>query len=412
MKHYTYCGDNADIMPTLTPGFDLAFFDPPYNTKRGSERHSYRNSFTADEWVTHTKLRLEMAWNLLVEDAVMIITVDERSLGNMLALVAEVTNTPPQIVSVRTLRSGTHRPGFRRTGEFFLFVLKGNMRPTPQPLGEEWGLTGKTATGLDSTAGDVRWNPMFRSGADNGPESSPGCVYPVWMRNGRIVAVDGPQPPVAEAIWPTTGKGRPGRWRLRPEKARALFERGLMKLGKTSKRGRTPVYYLPSGQVAAYESGHIVSDGLDEQGAQKLRLAGGRSVIPGTIWDVWTHDYGIFGSQLLRKLVPETEFTHPKSLFCVADAMRFFNVQRVLDVYAGSGTTAHAVMALNHADGGNRESFSIALDEGGEYHRTLVPRLKAATTVPLKYKGILDGYEGALTGQQVVDTTEAHDLLI
>ena len=58
---------------------------------------------------------------------------------------------------------------------------------------------------------------------------------------------------------------------------------------------------------------------------------------------------------------------------------------------------------LNQADGGNRESVSISLDEGGEYHRTLVPRLKAATTVPLAYRGILEGYTGVLPGTVIPD---------
>lgn len=403
-RHTTYCGDNAEIMPRLTPGFDAAFMDAPYNSGRGSERHSYRNRFTADQWVAQTKHRMELAWGLLAEDAVLVVTIDERSLGQMLTIVAEVTNTPPQIVSVRTLRSGTYRPGFRRTGEFYLFVHKGNMAPVPQPLGSEWGLTGRTPTGLASTAGAVRWNPLFRSGADNAPESAPGCVYPVWRHGGRVVQVDGSQPhPEAEAIWPTNGQGRPGRWRLRPEKAQALHARGLIKLGKTSPRGRTPVYYLPAGQVAAFDAGFIISEGLDDQGAHQLRLTEDRAVLPGTNWDVWTHDYGIFGSQLLRKLVPDTGFTHAKSVYAVADALRMYPARKVLDVYAGSGTTAHAVMMLNQADGGNRESVSISLDEGGEYHRTLVPRLKAATTVPLAYRGILEGYTGVLPGTVIPD---------
>lgn len=403
-RHITYCGDNAEILPRLEPGFDAAFFDPPYNSLRGPERHSYRNRFTADEWTAQTKHRLELTWNLLAEDAVLIITIDERSLGQMLMIVGEVTNTQPQIVTVRTLRSGTYRPGFRRTGEFYLFIHKGTMAPTPQPLGPEWALTGKTPTGLHSTAGAVRWNPLFRSGADNTPETAPGCVYPVWIHEGRIVQIDGTQPHSdATAIWPTNGQGRPGRWRLRPEKAATLHTRGLMKLGKTSPRGRTPVYYLPAGQVSAFDAGFIVSDGLDDQGTHKLRLTKDRAVLPGTVWDVATHDYSTAGSQLLRKLVPDTEFTHPKSVNAVADALRGYTARKVLDVYAGSGTTAHAVMMLNQADGGSRESVSISLDEGGEYHRTLVPRLKAATTVPLAYRGILDGYIGVMPGTVIPD---------
>lgn len=402
MTHYAYCADNAEIMPTLTPGFDLVFFDPPYNTGRGSERHSYRNSFSTDEWVAHTETRLRMAWDLMAEDSVLIVTIDERSLGEMLMMLARLTTTTPNIVSARTQRSGTYRPGFRRTGEFFLFVHRGQLRPKPAPLGPEWGLTGKTATGLDSTAGDVRWNPMFRSGAENGPESAPGCVYPVYVAHRRITGIGhGSETGVDGefAVWPTNGRGEPGRWRLRPEKARALFARGLMYAAPTSARGRTPIYYLPKGQVESLDAGHIVSGGLDDYGVQRLRLVGERSVIPGTTWDVTTHDYSVYGTQLLRKLVPGSAFTHPKSLYAVADAMRFYPARRVLDAYAGSGTTAHALMAINATDGGDRESVSIALNEAGQFCDTLVPRLRAATITALAYTGLLGEVTRTLPGE-------------
>lgn len=402
MSHYICCGDNAAIMPALSGGFDLAFFDPPYNT--GRTRHSYANSFGAEDWNEHIRTRLRMVWRLLADDAVLVATIDERSLGPMLAAISETIGQPVQIVTVRTLRSGTARPGFRRVSEFYLFVHKGRMRPSPVPLGDEWGLTSTTATGLTATAGDVRWNPLFRSGADGAP--TPGCVYPIWRLDGRIVGIGGDEvDEAAEPIWPISGAGAPGRWRLREQKARRLLTRGLMRLGNTSASGRTPVYYLPQGQIEALESGRIVSDGLDDQGAQQLRLAGRREVLPSTMWDVPTHDYAIHGSRVLQHLVPTAQFSHPKSIYAVADALRMYPSTRVLDVYAGSGTTAHAVMMLNTADGGDRESVSIGLDESGAFHQVLAPRLRAATTTPMTYQGVLAGHVGPVRGQVVEMTT-------
>jgi len=65
--------------------------------------------------------------------------------------------------------------------------------------------------------------------------------------------------------------------------------------------------------------------------------------------------------------MPNRSFPFPKSLFAVEDSLRFF-VQRnaeaiILDFFAGSGTTAHAVMRLNKQDGGRRQCISVTNNE-------------------------------------------------
>ena len=61
------------------------------------------------------------------------------------------------------------------------------------------------------------------------------------------------------------------------------------------------------------------------------------------------------------------DFPFPKSLYAVEDALRFFITNKpdaiVLDFFAGSGTTAHAVMRLNRQDGGRRQCVSVTNDE-------------------------------------------------
>ena len=73
------------------------------------------------------------------------------------------------------------------------------------------------------------------------------------------------------------------------------------------------------------------------------------------------------GSLVLSKLIPNRRFPFPKSLYAVEDALRFFVKEKpdavVLDFFAGSGTTAHAVMRLNRQDGGNRQCISVTNNE-------------------------------------------------
>lgn len=61
------------------------------------------------------------------------------------------------------------------------------------------------------------------------------------------------------------------------------------------------------------------------------------------------------------------DFSFPKSLYAVEDSLRFFLDNKpsalVLDFFAGSGTTAHAVMRLNHQDGGRRRCICVTNNE-------------------------------------------------
>jgi adenine-specific DNA-methyltransferase len=73
------------------------------------------------------------------------------------------------------------------------------------------------------------------------------------------------------------------------------------------------------------------------------------------------------GSLVLSKLIPGRRFPFPKSLYAVEDALRFFVGEKqnavVLDFFAGSGTTNHAVMRLNRQDGGRRQCISVTNNE-------------------------------------------------
>ena len=70
---------------------------------------------------------------------------------------------------------------------------------------------------------------------------------------------------------------------------------------------------------------------------------------------------------MIASLHGDRRFTYPKSLYAVEDALRFFVADKpnatILDFFAGSGTTAHAVMRLNRQDGGRRRSISVTNNE-------------------------------------------------
>lgn len=418
--HRAICDDNLTAMQHLQDDgerFDFIFVDPPYNT--GRTRDAYRNRWSDHQWVDHVSARLSAAWGVMADDAVMLITVDGRSLSKMLVMVETVLPKSAwhQIVSVANLPSGTSMKGFRRSNEFFIFVHKGKMAPQPVTVGDHWGLAGE-----GSTAGVIRWDRLLKSGIGHTPESAPGCFYPVYLdrSSGRIIGIgdavspsamaafDDPDPEVA-TCWPIRKDSSLGRWRVSAETARRLLDRGLMSTGRV-KPGReelTPIKYLMEGGVARIDDGEILVTGYDPvTGTAQLEEAGSdRKTLPTTMWAPASHSYSAYGSWLLRRFVPGATFSHPKSLYAMEDALRFYLASRpdarLLDIYAGSGTTAHALMLLNAADGGQRTSTSITINElsphvardrevngagsaeddpDGVFHAVLLPRLRAALT--------------------------------
>ena len=110
----------------------------------------------------------------------------------------------------------------------------------------------------------------------------------------------------------------------------------------------------------------------------------------GTYKTVWTdkkYDASEYGTKLLREILPKCDFDFPKSLYTVYDCLFAVVGSRpnanVLDFFAGSGTTGHAVLEMNKIDGGNRKFILCTNNEnnnggnGGIAESVCYPRIKA-----------------------------------
>jgi adenine-specific DNA-methyltransferase len=100
--------------------------------------------------------------------------------------------------------------------------------------------------------------------------------------------------------------------------------------------------------------------------------------MPETQWDFPSHNAQHFGTILLKSFLPGRSFPFPKSLYAVEDSLRLFVASKkraiILDFFAGSGTTAHAVMRLNKQDAGLRSCISVSNNEVSADEQTLLRR--------------------------------------
>src|SRR5690625_3845220 len=179
------------------------------------------------------------------------------------------------------------------------------------------------------------------------------------------------------AVWPVNQDGTEGRWRIGRDAAIKNLKDGFIR-ANVSKSGTT-ISYLAAGFASDVRSGKVPTLGRDDRGVIILGDLGVSDYIPGTAWNLTSHNSRDHGSTLVSRLIMGRSFPYPKSLYAVEDALRFFVKEKhdavVLDFFSGSGTTAHAVMRLNKQDGGRRQCISVTNNEVGvDEQRDLVKK--------------------------------------
>ena len=365
---------------------DCIYIDPPYNT--GAKDWKYNNDYVeADDhyrhsrWLAMMERRLLLAKELLKpSDSVLIVTIDEKEYLR-LGLLLEQTfpEAGIQMISSVINRAGSPRTGrFSRVDEYIYYAFLGKSKVTP------WTTT-MLADGseLDATQMPTVWFTAVRRGSGASREESKSLFYPVVIHRttGAFIRVGDPVPksvsrgsvqmaPDELPIWPLGSEGQENRWRFSAELMREYFAKGTARLGKRDpKTGLRPVTYLQPGTLANIKNGTFVVTGKSFEGALELALAvgGAKSVVPRTVWSQTSHFARDHGSHLINSMLGSKRFDFPKSLYAVEDTLRFVVSDKpnavVVDFFAGSGTTAHAIMRLNRQDGGCRQCILVTNNE-------------------------------------------------
>jgi adenine-specific DNA-methyltransferase len=358
---------------------DAIYIDPPYNT--GAKDWKYNNDYVEGDdlyrhskWLAMMERRLVVARNLLnPADSVLIITIDEKEYLRLGLLLEQLfPDGRIQMVSIVINRKGNPRRGeFSRCEEYMYFVRFGDAAVSP------W-LSDMLHESNERSSTNVRWKSLLRLASTGQTEGRFNLFYPLFfdsetlrfLRAGKPIAegvdIDSVEVPAGESVlWPISKDRSDGRWSLSVGKFNEYLAKGYIKFGSRNGGGRTP-YYLMSGQISAIDRGDLQIVGRDEDGVVALNWVTSQRQ-PMTIWNKPSHSTSGHGTTLLRDLLPGRRFPYPKSLYAVEDALRFFVADRpeavVLDFFAGSGTTAHAVMRLNREDGGRRQCILVTNNE-------------------------------------------------
>ena len=384
--HMVINAENYHALEALVyayPGkVDCIYIDPPYNKPNArdwkyncnyiDQNDQYRHS----KWLTFMERRLKLAKQLLnPKDSVLIVTIDELEYAR-LGLLLEQLFPEAQIQMITDVINprGTNRDNeFSRVEEYIYICRFGNARISKS----ENNMLGNT----DEVAKARVWYGFNRG--NNLRSSANGQFYPIYIDENtkRIVEIGEPMNPDSSredfpkregliSVFPINTRGEESIWRCVPETAREWVDKGYVKVSKHDvTNDRWTLVYIPEGIRQRIESEEIFVKGKLSDGSLDINRIDSKleNVSPRTVWVQKQHNSTDYGASILRKVIPGHDFQYPKSLYAVRDTLSFFIKDKkdalIIDFFAGSGTTLHAVNLLNAEDDGKRRCICITNNE-------------------------------------------------
>lgn len=360
---------------------DCIYIDPPYNT--GDKSWKYNNDFVDSndsyrhsKWLSMMKKRLLLAKKLLnPQDSVLIVTIDEKEYLRLGCLLEELFPD----ANIQMVTSVISAKGVVRTGQFsrveeYIFIIEYGCSHLSQ---FEHNMLDSEIKKVSNRS--IEWLGFRRRAPQAVRGSRPNQFYPIFVNKqtglihsiGDVLThgVDRKTVVVPEnciALWPLSKNGDERLWSLQQSQALINWKKGYIKVNWNFKKDTGTVYYLAEGTIADIEKGVAKTIGFNTDGSINAIYPTIGSTPPKRVWNVTTHNAELYGTNILTSLIGN-RFEFPKSLYAVHDVIRFYVADKpnalIVDFFAGSGTTLHAVNLLNAEDGGNRRCIMVTNNE-------------------------------------------------
>ena len=360
-------GDNLEALKLLQESYlgkvKMIYIDPPYNT--GND-FIYNDDFAADtqaffersgqvdadgnrlvantesngrfhsDWLSMMYSRLKLTRNLLTEDGFAILAMDDSEVENLIKICDEIFGEHNKIgvITVVHKPEGRNQEKFLGTSNEFALVYAKNKKMANFRnivLDKEKLIE----FDYEDEKGKYKRKDFIRraDGKYATREAKPNFWYPIY---------------VSKDLKKVTTESKSDYYEIFP-----VIDNGVERTWKT----------LPSTFIDLVKDGAI--EAINENGKiviyEKMRE---KQVIK-THWIKKEYHAYHFGTKILDDLLKDKTFDFPKSLYLIIDLLKLTTESNdiVIDFFAGSSTTAHAVMQLNAEDGGNRQFIMVQIPE-------------------------------------------------
>ena len=393
-------GDNLEALKALLPEYegkiDCIYIDPPYNT--GNEGWVYNDNVNDphikkwlgevvgqegedfsrhDKWACMMYPRLCLINKLMSSKASLVISISFHELHTLLSLCRQIFPTK-QVVTV-TIQTSGGKPsgGFNFLHEYLIFVVNKDFEPnildfcggTPRRPFEGLTLSTFNKVNRPNQTYPIFINPQTETIEGVGKSLQELIDEGLYTGDKEDYVYDfNIAPEGLIAVWPITSKGKECVWRQIPTRIKADWDKGYIKVTKNNTKNHPNLYsiqYLPEGLIKKIKKGILEVVGREEG---KPTLILGKNETEGSdVPTIWLEKdfYTVKGTNALKEILPESEkkFDYPKSPELITSILQAISSAEdvILDSFAGSATTAHALLNLNRQDGGNRKFILIEM---------------------------------------------------
>lgn len=374
-NHILIEGDNIEALTALSYShagmIDVIYIDPPYNT--GNKDFVYNDSFVDKEdgyrhskWLSFMNKRLKIAKGLLSDKGVLFISIDDNEFAQLKMLCNEILGEENHISTLATimnLKGNQDEFGFAGTHEYTLVYCLSHdncvlgQLPIAEEELDEWQSDDK---------GYYKKGANLKSTGINAPrEKRPNLFYPILI-DKTTKAVSTITQDEFELIYDKALKMHDEAYlsqlRLKYENLGYIFLLPLTSGKEMSWRWGIQKVRAESDEIIVSMNGNDVSI----YKKQRPQLGDMPSKKPKSVFYKPEYSSGNGKAELISVL-GESLFGYPKPLQLIKDflTISYFKDARILDFFAGSGTTLHATIQLNAEDGGHRQCILATNNENG-----------------------------------------------
>ncbi|MCR5413607.1 MAG: site-specific DNA-methyltransferase [Kiritimatiellae bacterium] len=386
-------GDNLAALKLLEKThrgkIDFIYIDPPYNT--GNKDFIYNDSyvdkndgFRHSKWLSFMAKRLKIARNLLLDDGFLCVSIDDNELGTLRLLCDQVFDPDNFVACIprRTKASGKTTKDISQNHDYIVVYARnkenvaigGLAHMDPGFKHEDEFVEERGRYKLNQT---LDYDSLQYSVALDYPIEIEGEIfYPGGDEHAWRIRMDGVH---KRADWA---------WRWSREK----FDFGL-------RNGFVVVKRKNDGTARIYTKTYLNASIVHNEDEKRYEIALIKRAKPLSTIDFLDKEFSNDNAKKdLKLLFDDCPFDYPKPVRLIEQllAISLNKNAIVLDFFAGSGTTGHAVMKLNAEDGGNRRFILVTNNENGICEKVTYERLKRVIDkekYPARLKYFKIGYE-------------------
>ena len=397
------------------------YIDPPYNT--AASEILYKNSYKHSSWCSLMQDRLAASKKLLNEKGILEAAIDDMEFSKLENIIKQTYGDENFITNIAIMHNpkGRDQRHIADCHEYTIIAAKNIKKATTGKLKlSEDALAAKYPKGVGNNR--HRELPLRRTGSGAQREDRPSMYFPfIHSKDGTELFVipedeykniyDGSnfndkyveelskkyENQGYDFILPIRQDGSFGRWRWGYNSCNKRVKKGVLFVKEKSKKTVCQI------------------DEIDDM------------FLPKSLWYGERYDASSKGTNLLKGILGPNEFNYPKSLHAVEDLITIGsnNQDYVLDFFAGSGTTGHALINLNRLHNANRKY--ILIEMGQHFDNVLRRRLEKIVysndyknKKPVDRKGLshcfkyirLESYEDALNNLVLKGRTKLQQILL